>query len=451
MFLLLKTGALARDYDTKSALKIDDRRCYKYIRMLKSGTPRLTVEKLMMKALGSEGFQKELLDDWQNKLLCANKSGRTTDRSNSRHNGKTSKQAYLKNRLRFQETEQFSSVDQHEMQMIARNNNVIQLVVTYVIYLLQQQEGRARDLFAKLDTSGDGNLSQIEFNQGLNQLGFTLAKEESRHLFQAIDDDDSGDIEIREFVRLLRQPLQPVHITDLELLDGMRKLEVVITQTHAKAVHKYLTLDHPGINVGELHTLIMAPKDLHSLNPSPGLDLHPTDIAGRPKHQTYRFSNPLLSTAMIDDAEIKAKKDRALLHKTIKRLENALVGSAIYLWRSKVIDGLHSNLKRMTSVKVKKEKVDSVRDINKKMALAEYSKEDLSDQNYGGPLSDTTTMNAKIAMARIKRLRTSKWPWCLVWLHLVAFGCIWVHTFWRLIFFHVFCCCCCNGACIFFF
>ena len=107
---------------------------------------------------------------------------------------------------------------------------------------------------------------------------------------------------------------------------------------------------------------------------------------------------------------MKAKKDRALLHKTIKRLENALVGSAIYLWRSKVIDGLHSNLKRMTSVKVKKQKVDSVRETNKKMALAEYSKEDLSDQNHGGPLSDTTTMNAKIAMARIKRLKTSKWP-----------------------------------------
>ena len=145
------------------------------------------------------------------------------------------------------------------------------------------------------------------------------------------------------------------------------------------------------------------------------MNLHPTDIAGRPKHQTYRFSNPLLSTAMMDDAEMKAKKDRALLHKTIKRLENALVGSAIYLWRSKVIDGLHSNLKRMTSVKVKKQKVDSVRETNKKMALAEYSKEDLSDQNHGGPLSDTTTMNAKIAMARIKRLKTSKWPWCLVW------------------------------------
>ena len=49
-------GALARDYRKPSAaLQIDDRRCFKYVRMLKSGTPRATVEKLMMKALGKEG------------------------------------------------------------------------------------------------------------------------------------------------------------------------------------------------------------------------------------------------------------------------------------------------------------------------------------------------------------------------------------------------------------
>ena len=134
------------------------------------------------------------------------------------------------------------------MQMISRNNNTLKLVVTYIIHLLQQQEGRARDLFAKLDTSGDGSLSEMEFSQGLMQLGFTLAEDETKHLFQAIDDDASGDIEIREFVRLLRQPLDVVQVTTFELLDGLRRLEVVVNQEHANAVHQYLTEDHTGHN-----------------------------------------------------------------------------------------------------------------------------------------------------------------------------------------------------------
>ena len=40
--------------------------------MLKTGTPRLTVQKLMMKALGDEGFLPELLNNWQEKLIHAN-------------------------------------------------------------------------------------------------------------------------------------------------------------------------------------------------------------------------------------------------------------------------------------------------------------------------------------------------------------------------------------------
>jgi hypothetical protein len=329
-------GALERDYRKKD-LKIDDRRCYKYIKMLKTGTPRLTVQKLMMKALGDEGFLPELLNNWQEKLIHANST--VNNKTKKNRSSVTSKANYLKKRLQFQENNNISSVDQHEMAMISRNNNTLKLVVTYIIYLLQHQEGRARDLFAKLDTSGDGNLSIYEFNDGLIQLGFTLAEDEMKHLFQAIDDDASGDIEIREFVRLLRQPLNNVCINEFELMDSLRRLEIVISQSHAKAVHTYLTLDHNAIDVADLHELIMSPKDLNALDPTPALNLHPNDVAGRPEHKTYRFSNPLLSTALLDAEEIKAAKDRKLLHKTVKRLENALVASAMHLWRSKVIEG----------------------------------------------------------------------------------------------------------------
>ena len=407
-------GSLARDYRKSSAaLQIDDRRCYKYVRMLKSGTPRETVEKMMMKALGDEGFTRSLLDNWQDKLIYANNPVQKKNRPR-----RTSRVEFMKRHSsnsgygHFQGDDGMSSVDRHEMDMIARHNNTIKLVVTYIIYLMQQQEGRARDLFVRLDTSGDGELSEDEFSAGLGQLGFTLAPDETKLLFKAIDDDESGDIEIKEFVRLLRQNLQSVQISAVEMLSALRRLEVIVSQEHANAVHAYLIDDHGCVAVSELHELIMNPKDLHELDPNPNAELHPFDPAGRPKHKTYRFTNPLLSTALMDGKEMQAAKDRALLHKTVKRLENAYVASAFVIWRAKVIADLHTNLrkKKQTSKLSKGEKNIPVnrRDEAKKKALLAMANDDPDEQEQGGPLAQTTTMTAKIASRRMKKMKEKK-------------------------------------------
>ena len=403
-------GALARDYRRPSnTLMIDDRRCYKYIRMLKSGTPRATVEKLMMKALGDEGFTPQLLDDWQNKIIHANQVVKRKKRVRRTSNAQFVERFQLGKNLR---GPTLSSVDQHELDMISRNNNEIKLVVTYIIYLMQQQEGKARDLFARVDTSGDGQLSEEEFKKGLIQLGFSLAEEETQLLFKAIDDDGSGEIEIREFVRLLHQPLDPVHVSVIELLGSLRRLEVIVSQEHVKFIHEYLVNDIGAIDASELHELIMNPTALERLNPHPEDSLHPKDPSGRPKHKTYRFTNPLLSTAMLDAEEIQKAQDRILLHKTVKRLENAYVASAFVIWRAKMIADLHLNLKKKnTSSKLKmgkkNQRVD-VREERRRKARSKMNNEDLSDQHYGGALAKTTTMSAKIAVAKMKREKEKK-------------------------------------------
>jgi len=403
-------GSLARDYRKSSAaLEIDDRRCYKYIRMLKSGTPKATVVKLMTKAFGSEYFQAELLDNWQEKLIHANQPIIRKKRVR-----RTSKAAYIKRHMlgHFQADDGMSSVDRHELDQLTKHNNTIKLVVTYIIYLMQQQKGRAQDFFARLDTSGDGELSETEFSAGLATLGFTLQEDETHHLFEAIDDDASGEISIREFVKLLRQDLDTVKVTILELLNGLRRLEVVVSQEHCKAIHQYLINEHGNINVSELHDLIMSPDDLKSLNPDPQ-GLHPVDIAGRPKHTTYRFTNPLLSTINMDSAEMKAAKDRALLHKTVKRLENAYVASAFVLWRAKIIQDLHLNFKKGRSKSSKLNKGEknvkiNTRDAIKQQALLEMAQEDPEDQHHGGALANTTTMQSKIAALKAKRSKEKK-------------------------------------------
>ena len=403
-------GALSRDYRRPSnKLMIDDRRCYKYIRMLKSGTPRATVEKLMMKTLGDEGFSSQLLDNWQNKIIYANQIVKRKKRQRRTSNAQFVERFQLGKNVR---GPTLSSVDQHELDMISRNNNEIKLVVTYIIYLMQQQEGKARDLFARVDTSGDGQLSEEEFKKGLIQLGFSLAEEETKLLFKAIDDDGSGEIEIREFVRLLHQPLDPVHVSVIELLGSLRRLEVIVSQEHVTFIHEYLVNDMGAIDASELHELIMNPTALERLNPHPENSLHPKDPSGRPKHKTYRFTNPLLSTATLDAEEIQKARDRILLHKTVKRLENAYVASAFVIWRAKMIADLHLNLKKKnTSSKLKmgkkNQRVD-VREERRRKAQSKMNNEDLSDQHYDGALAKTTIMSAKIAVAKMKREKEEK-------------------------------------------
>ena len=77
----------------------------------------------MMKALGDEGFLPELLNNWQEKLIHANST--VNNKTKKNRSSVTSKANYLKKRLQFQENNNISSVDQHEMAMISRNNNTL--------------------------------------------------------------------------------------------------------------------------------------------------------------------------------------------------------------------------------------------------------------------------------------------------------------------------------------
>jgi len=70
--------------------------------------------------------------------------------------------------------------------------------------------------------------------------------------------------------------------------------------------------------------------------------------------------------------------------------------------------GLHQNLKRLSSIKVQKEKVHSPRETKRLEALAKMAEEDPDDQNYGTVLSNAITINAKINMLKMKKLKERK-------------------------------------------
>lgn len=410
-----RTRLAGYSYD-KSKLRLDDRRCVRFVRMLKTGTPRHTVEKLMKKALGDEGFEASLLDNWQNKLVSM-----TRQPHGHKKRGRETAQAYQRKPIGFQET-RTSAVDQHELEMISRKNRSVQMVVLYVIYLLQKQEGRVRDLFAKIDLSGDGSLSSEEFSRGLIQLGFSLRDEETKFLFKAIDDDDSGEIELREFVRLLRQPLASVKLSHIELADALRRLEVVISQEHAVAVHKKLVDEDPSGNgliaPDRLHALVMDREKLAAIDPNKGaLSLHPQDVLNRPKHNTYRFSNPLLSDAALEMKEMKASQDRALLHKTVQRLSKALIASAWIVWKSKVIEcGLKDLRKKQKSSRLSeglKNKPLRTREQQSKAKQRELIEKEpdltrLDETANKGDLAKCTTISSRVKQRILARKRAER-------------------------------------------
>lgn len=60
------------------------------------------------------------------------------------------------------------------------------------------------DLFQTLDCNKDGSVNQDEFAMGLQTLGLTVKPAELEHLFDALDVDDDGTVQLIELSKMLR-------------------------------------------------------------------------------------------------------------------------------------------------------------------------------------------------------------------------------------------------------
>ena len=63
----------------------------------------------------------------------------------------------------------------------------------------------ARELFKNWDKDGNGYITKAEFEEALPALGFNMPPSEMEALFNALDDDGSGEITLREMDRRLRK------------------------------------------------------------------------------------------------------------------------------------------------------------------------------------------------------------------------------------------------------
>jgi len=76
-------------------------------------------------------------------------------------------------------------------------------VLTEVCRELQDKKLSQKELFQRLDVSGDGELSRAEFAYGLKKLGVTLQKEELEAFVNCFDIDRNGSVDFEEFSRLI--------------------------------------------------------------------------------------------------------------------------------------------------------------------------------------------------------------------------------------------------------
>ena len=63
---------------------------------------------------------------------------------------------------------------------------------------------RYMDIFQRLDTSGNGRLSERELRVGLGELGFAPSEDDLASVFAALDDNGSGSVSYRELARELK-------------------------------------------------------------------------------------------------------------------------------------------------------------------------------------------------------------------------------------------------------
>jgi len=70
--------------------------------------------------------------------------------------------------------------------------------------LLKKKRLRASDLFKKIDSSGDGNVTGEELRAGLSDLGFKLSDADLQSIMSVIDKDGGGEVSVKEFDRAMR-------------------------------------------------------------------------------------------------------------------------------------------------------------------------------------------------------------------------------------------------------
>ena len=208
----------------------EDPRFTKYFRLLKSGT-RTSVE-ILLKSKFPE-VDISILDGWQKKKLFkpAPKPAKVRTRRSPR---KRTKQSALRTYLR--QKDDLQNLDKgvanaHNLLEEERLTAVVTLVVRYIFVLLKATRSKTKNVFQQFDTSGDGELSLDEFSAGLVALGFVL-KPEDREAFRTVDEDDSGNVTMPEFMEMIDRPIENVKLNIVEFRDALRRLEVVVDQDH---------------------------------------------------------------------------------------------------------------------------------------------------------------------------------------------------------------------------
>lgn len=82
------------------------------------------------------------------------------------------------------------------------------------IVLKAQDNGvNVRDTFAHLDKDGNGFITQEECGEGLASIGCTFTPEELSSLFQTIDQNSSGQVDMMEFLSFLTKPSDEVDVS----------------------------------------------------------------------------------------------------------------------------------------------------------------------------------------------------------------------------------------------
>ncbi len=343
----------------------DDPRFTKYFRLLKRGTPRTSVE-ILLKSKFPE-VDISVLDGWQKKKLFrpAPKPIRTR-RSPRKRTKQSALRTYLRQKDDLQNLDK-GVANAHNLLEEQRLNAVVTLVVRYIFVLLKATRSKTKNVFQQFDTSGDGELSLDEFSAGLVALGFVLKPDETERLFRTVDEDDSGNVTMPEFMEMIDRPIENVKLNVVEFRDALRRLEVVVDQDHSAAMFDRVVENSGGVtgatakgtstshrvDPAELHELLRNPAAVEELRPKSSLHGVQYDKNGLPPApvRTFRFSNPLLSRTYEMEKEAQAAKDRALLIRTIKRLENNLINSAFRLWAVNTVKASYQISRRVkTSV-----------------------------------------------------------------------------------------------------
>lgn len=98
---------------------------------------------------------------------------------------------------------------------------------------LMKQSLRAIDLLRSWDVNGDGEISRDEFETAIHGLGLSASKAELDEVFDALDDDGSGTLELSE----LKAHLRGLQDSATRAVDQVHKLEETVAIMRRRAVH----------------------------------------------------------------------------------------------------------------------------------------------------------------------------------------------------------------------